>query len=97
MVFVIWNIGFYGSRHCHGRPIPYHRKLIGQKYERLVAKSDQQFIMNLQEHNRSWKVWIDVMRLFNEMCHVLLAVLACYRVLSHVIVTGGLSVPLPRL
>ena len=37
----------------------------------LVASSDQQFIMNHQEHNRSWKVWIDVMRLRYEMCHVL--------------------------
>ena len=48
---------FSVTRQCHGRPIPYHRKLIGQKIERLVAKSDQYFIMNHQEHNRSWKVW----------------------------------------
>ena len=44
-------------RHCHGRSIPYHRKLTGQKLERLVANGDQYFIMNHQEHNRSWKVW----------------------------------------
>ena len=31
---------------------------MGQKHERLVAKSDQQFMMNPQEHNRSWKVWM---------------------------------------
>ena len=48
---------FSVTHHCHGRPIPYHRKLIGQILERLVAKSDQYFIMNHQEHNRSWKVW----------------------------------------
>ena len=37
--------------------MPCHRKLIGQKLERLVAEGDQQFAMNHQEHNRSWKVW----------------------------------------
>ena len=41
------------------------------------------------------------MRLCYEMCHVLyvmfLYVLVCYRMLSYVIVTYGLSVPLPRL
>ena len=31
----------------------------------------QQFIMNHQEHYRSWMVWIDVIRLCYEMCHVL--------------------------
>ena len=44
-----------GSRHCHGGPLPCHRKLTSQKLERLVAKSDQQFIRNHQEHNRMWK------------------------------------------
>ena len=42
----------------HGCPVcanPYLRKLIGQRLGRLVATSDQQFLMNLQEHNRSWK------------------------------------------
>ena len=59
--------------------------------------------MNHQEHDRSWKVWIDVMRLCYEMCHVLkcyvicLSLLVCYRMLSYAIVTYGLSVPLPRL
>ena len=48
---------FSVTRHCHGRSIPSHQKLIGQKLERLVAKSDQYFIMNLQEVNRNWKVW----------------------------------------
>ena len=38
---------------------------------RLVARSDQQLSMDHQEHNRSWKVWIVVMRLCYEMCHVL--------------------------
>ena len=69
--FVTWNIGFYGSRHCHGRPVPYHRNLISQKHGRLVAQGDQQFIMGHQEHNRRWKVWIDVMRVCYEMCHAL--------------------------
>ena len=36
---------------------PTIRKLIGQKLQRLVTKGDQYFIMNHQEHNRSWKVW----------------------------------------
>ena len=64
-------------------------------------KSDQQYIVHQQEH--SWKVWIDVMRLCYEMCHVLqwyvmcLYVLVCYCMLSYVIVTYGLSVPRPRL
>ena len=63
-------------------------KLLGQKPERLVAKGDQQFVTNHRKHNRSWKVWIDVMRLCYEMCHVLLCcviclyVLACYRMLA---------------
>ena len=48
---------FSVTRHCYGGPIPYHRKLTGQKLERLVAKGDQYFIINHQEHNRSWKVW----------------------------------------
>ena len=34
-------------------------------------KCDQQFLINHQEHNRNWKVWIGVMRLCYEMCHVL--------------------------
>ena len=34
-------------------------------------KSDQQFIVNHQEHNHSWKVWIDMLRPCYEMCHVL--------------------------
>ena len=46
------------------------RKLIGQKHERLVAKGDQQFVMNHHEHNRR-KVWIDVLHLCYETCHVL--------------------------
>ena len=29
---------FCGSRHCHGGPLHHHRKLIGQKHERLVAR-----------------------------------------------------------
>ena len=62
---------FSVTLHCDCGPPPYHRKLIGQKHERLVATGHQQFIMNHQGHNRSWKVWIDVMRLFYEMCHVL--------------------------
>ena len=59
---------------------------------RLVAKGDQQFIRNHQEHNRSWKVWIDVMRLCYEMCHALqcyvqfLYALVCCRMLSYAIV-----------
>ena len=28
---------FFVTRYCHGRPIYYHRKLIGQKLERLIA------------------------------------------------------------
>ncbi len=28
---------FFVTRYCHGRPICYHRKLIGQKLERLIA------------------------------------------------------------
>ena len=49
---------------------------------------DTQFIVNHQEHNRSWKAWIDVMRLCYDMCHVLkcyvifLYVLVCFRILS---------------
>ena len=38
--------------HCHGGPISHHRKLTGQKLERLVAKGDQQFIMNHQKQNK---------------------------------------------
>ena len=62
---------------------------------RLVAKGDQQFITNHQEHNRSWKVWIDLMRLCYEMCHVVqcqvrfwkcLYATVCYRRLSFVTV-----------
>ena len=48
---------FSVTRHCHGWAMPYHRKPIGQKLERLVVIGDQQFIMNHEEHNRSWKVW----------------------------------------
>ena len=91
------------NRLCSGdRWKPFHRKLIGEKHERLVAKSDQQFIMNHQEHNRR-RVWIDVLRQCYEMCHVLLCyvifmyVLVCYRMLLYVIVTYRLSMPRPRL
>ena len=36
-----------------------------------LINTDQQFIMDHQEHEGSWKVWIDVMRLCYEMCDVL--------------------------
>ena len=45
--------------------MPYHRKLIRQKLERLVVIGDQQFIMNHQEHNQSWEVW----KLINTTLH----------------------------
>ena len=34
-------------------------------------KCDKRIRMNHQEHNLFWKVWIDVMRLCYEVCHVL--------------------------
>ena len=42
---------FSVTRHCYGKPTPHHRKLVGQKLERLVVRGDEQNIMNRQEHN----------------------------------------------
>ena len=64
-------MGFYASPSLPWYASAYHRKLISQKHERLVARGEQQFIMNQQEHNRSWKASIDVLRPSFEMCHVL--------------------------
>ena len=34
---------FFVTRYCHGRPICYHRKLIGQKLERLIATRSMRY------------------------------------------------------
>ena len=38
--------------YCRGRPIPYHRELIEQKVERLVANSDPHSPLDHQRSNR---------------------------------------------
>ena len=35
---------FFVTRYCHGSPIHYHRKLIGQKLERIIATKSMRYI-----------------------------------------------------
>ena len=79
------HIHIHMYMYTHDCDLPYWNTLQSvRNLKDTSPKCEQQFIMNHQEHNRSLKVWIDVMRLCCEVCHVL----QCSCMLSYNIVTS---------